>query len=390
MATEQEISQLLADRPLPCAWIDATRLQENIQQLADAAAPLKIRLASKSIRCKEVLKRLLHDYPQIFHGVLAYHPDEAVWLSQHGIDDIVVGYPYVRWFYGPIPPDVRWDSITFMVDRAQHLQAISHLAARLNRSLNICFDIDLSTSHFGLHFGVHRSALKDQTSMSLILDRLDEFPLLKLVGVMGYEAQIAGVGEANPFKRALNPVVALLKKQSWPQVCKRRQALVKLCRERGHQLRFVNGGGTGSLRLTTQDSSVTEVAAGSGLFSPLLFDYYRDFKLTAAAGFALELTRHPRQNIYTAAGGGYIASGSAGADKLPRPVAHDCSLDNNEGAGEVQTPLHTKSSLQLGQPILFRHAKAGEMCERFNQLLWLENNRVTPMLTYRGEGQCFL
>src|SRR5690606_27837877 len=150
-----------------------------------------------------------------------------------------------------------------------------------------------------------------------------------------------------------NPIVGLLKKKSWPQVKQRRADMVKLCTSRGHQLRFINGGGTGSLHLTKEDSSVTEVAAGSGLYTPLLFDYYRDFKLLPAAGFALELTRHSSAKIYTAAGGGYIASGAAGADRLPRPLAPQWHLDINEGAGEVQTPLHTQTPHNLGEAVLF-------------------------------------
>ena len=43
-------------------------------------------------------------------------------------------------------------------------------------------------------------------------------------------------------------------------------------------LRFVNGGGTGSIERTAAEPAVTEVAAGSGLFGPTLFDTYRAFK----------------------------------------------------------------------------------------------------------------
>lgn len=391
MANDHDIIEMLKGSKLPCAWLDHERLSHNIHELAKHASPLKIRIASKSVRVRSVLERLLNEHANIFHGILAYHPQEAVWLASHGFKDIVVGYPYLEWFKRDQPKNVTWDEITFMADRADHLEAIHSLALKLDRKLNICLDIDLSTKHFGVHFGVYRSSLRTLDSMSLMLDLLDEMPGLKLRGVMGYEAQIAGVGDANPFKKALNPAIAMLKKRSWPKVRQRRQSLVTLCKERGHQLEFVNGGGTGSLQLTKTDSSVTEVAAGSGLFTPLLFDYYRDFKFHAAAGFALEATRNPYPHTITAAGGGYIASGAIGADKLPRPThSQHLELEINEGAGEVQTPLHGKHLPKLGSPILFRHAKAGELCERFNEILYLDNGEVKALATYRGEGQCFL
>ena len=65
---------------------------------------------------------------------------------------------------------------------------------------------------------------------------------------------------------------------------------------------------------------MTEVAAGSGLFGPTLFDTYRAFKPRPAAFFALPVVRKPTPKIATALGGGYIASGAPGRDRLPRPV----------------------------------------------------------------------
>lgn len=391
MANDHDILEMLKGTERPCAWVDHERLTHNIHELAKHAQPLKIRIASKSVRVRQIITELLNDHPDIFHGVLAFHPDEALWLARNGIKDIVVGYPYIEWFQRQHAHDEAWDQITFMADRSEHLEAIHSLAKRIDRKVNICFDIDLSTKHFGVHFGVYRSSLRTLESMSLLLDQLDEMPGLNLRGLMGYEAQIAGVGDANPFKKALNPAVAMLKKRSWPTVKHRRQSLVTLCKERGHKLEFVNGGGTGSLQLTKTDASVTEVAAGSGLFTPLLFDYYRDFKLQAAAGFALEVTRNPYPNTVTVAGGGYIASGAIGADKLPRPAhSHHLELEANEGAGEVQTPLHGKHIPELGSSVLFRHAKAGELCERFNHVLYLNGGDVKKLATYRGEGQCFL
>jgi D-serine deaminase-like pyridoxal phosphate-dependent protein len=84
-----------------------------------------------------------------------------------------------------------------------------------------------------------------------------------------------------------------------------------------------------------------------------------------------------------------------GEDKLPVPfLPHGCSLLPLEGAGEVQTPLKLPGecpALDLGDPIFFQHAKAGEITERFNSLSLAEGDRIVDRVeTYRGEGKAFL
>jgi len=65
-----------------------------------------------------------------------------------------------------------------------------------------------------------------------------------------------------------------------------------------------------------------------------------------------------------------------------------------EGVGEVQTPLSVPAGtppLKLGDPVIFQHAKAGELCERFNELLLISKGEIVgTALTYRGQGRAFL
>jgi D-serine deaminase-like pyridoxal phosphate-dependent protein len=177
------------------------------------------------------------------------------------------------------------------------------------------------------------------------------------------------------------------------EVAERRAAIVAAV-SAVSELQFVNGGGTGSIASTAAERTVTEVAAGSGFYAPMLFQYYRSLRLAPAAGFALPVGRKASADVVTALGGGYIASGAVRPDRQPVPVwPLGLRLDPLEGAGEAQTPLVGKSAerLRIGDRVYFRHAKAGELCERFNVLHVIEGERIadeTP--TYRGEGMCFL
>jgi D-serine deaminase-like pyridoxal phosphate-dependent protein len=281
-----------------------------------------------------------------------------------------------------------------MLDSVDHVQHLASLAATEGVVLPVCIDIDLSLDVPGLHFGVWRSPLRSVEDVAVVVEAIARRTSLRLEGVMGYEAQIAGVGDNVPRQTAKNMVIRLLKRLSIRDIASRRAAVVAAIAQRGISLRFVNGGGTGSLETTAHESAVTEVTAGSGFFAPTLFDYYAGFRHEPAAGFALEIVRQPAPHIYTCLGGGYVASGSAGWEKLPAPyLPHGAALLPLEGAGEVQTPVQYSGSerLELGDPIFFRHSKAGELCERFTHLHLVAGDTMLECVpTYRGEGHAFL
>jgi D-serine deaminase-like pyridoxal phosphate-dependent protein len=246
----------------------------------------------------------------------------------------------------------------------------------------------------GLHFGAWRSPIRDTEQARPVIERIAGSPHIALDGIMGYEAQIAGVGDQYPGQTAKNALVRRLKARSVREVARRRAAIVTLVRSLGGNLRFVNGGGTGSIATTRREPDVTEITVGSGFYAPALFDNYRDFRYQPAAGFAIAIVRRPRPGLYTCQGGGYVASGAAGADKLPQPyLPEGVRLDPLEGAGEVQTPIHYGGpvALDVGDPVFLRHAKAGELCERFTHLLLVQGGAIVERVTtYRGDGQCFL
>ena len=207
----------------------------------------------------------------------------------------------------------------------------------------------------------------------------------ELRGVMFYDAQIAGLPDSSP-------AVRLVKKRSAAELLERRSKVVAAVREHA-DLRIVNAGGTGSLDVTGADPVITELTAGSGLFSPGLFDEYDAFVSRPAAYFALDVVRKPTDDVATLFSGGYIASGPAQKNRLPKPAwPEGLSLLGTEGAGEVQTPVKGDAvrGLRLGDRVLLRHAKAGELCERFDTVtIVAADGRVETVPTYRGEGKNF-
>ncbi len=246
--------------------------------------------------------------------------------------------------------------------------------------------------------GVRRSPVHSAAQASALARRLVARPGFKLVGMMSYEAQIAGVGDAPPNQAVRGRAIRLMQSRSLPELVKRRAEAVAAVRavltsESGADLEFVNGGGTGSVAATGADPTVTEVAAGSGLLGPTLFDAYRSWQPTPAAFFALSVVRRPAPRIATVLGGGWIASGPADKSRLPMPyLPAGLRFKPDEGAGEVQTPLlgAVAGKLRPGDRVWFRHAKAGELCEHVNVVQIIDGETATPAPTYRGEGHAFL
>ncbi len=379
----------------PFAYIDLEFFDRNVRDVLNRAKDKKIRIASKSIRSVSLMKRIL-DYDPQYQGIMCFTSPEAVWLSELGFDDLLVAYPtFQNEHIREIAQEVKkGKKIYLMTDKPEHLQQINEIGKQLEVKIPICMDLDMSSNFPGLYFGVYRSSLNSFFKVKKFLKSLSLYPYADLKGVMGYEAQIAGLGNNVYGQKIKNSIINMLQTTSVIEIVARRKLVVNLVKEYVDSLDFVNGGGTGSIEMTREESQITEIAVGSAFYNPTLFDHYSKFKHCPAAGYAIEIVRNPKPNVYTCLGGGYVASGPMGADKLPTLyLPKGCKLFPNEMAGEVQTPLYYKGkeSLKIGDPVFLRHSKAGELCERFNHLLLLQDGEIVEkVLTYRGNGKCFL
>ncbi len=384
-----------AGRAMPFAFVDLDLLDENARQVRARARDKRVRIASKSVRSVVLLRRLLAS-DERFQGLMCFTAREAAYLAGQGFEDLLIGYPVVgeQDLATVARATASGAQITLMVDCQEHVERAEHAARQYGVRLPLCLEMDMSLDIPGLHFGVWRSPVRDVGQARTLVERIAGSSDVELTAIMGYEAQIAGVGDNVPGQRLKSALVRQLKRRSRTQVAARRAALVEMIRSLGISLRFVNGGGTGSVDSTREEPEVTEITVGSAFYSPALFDLYRDFRYLPAAGFAIEIVRQPRAGLYTCMGGGYVASGAAGPEKLPRPyLPVGARLLTLEGAGEVQTPIAYNGSerLGLGDPIFLRHAKAGEVCERFNSLLLVSGGAVVDeATTYRGDGESFL
>ncbi|MEU4565724.1 amino acid deaminase/aldolase [Micromonospora sp. NPDC023956] len=402
MAIERDLLRDRLDRATahldpPFAVVDLAAFDSNATALVGRAAGKPVRVASKSVRSRDLLTRVL-DRPG-WHGVLAFTLPEAIRLVRADVsDDVVVAYPTAdRAALAELAgdPDLA-AAVTLMVDDPAQLDLVDAVRAPGQRpELRVCLDLDASWRPLRgrVHVGVRRSPVHDAAAAGAFAATVTGRRGFRLVGVMAYEAQIAGLGDAPPGQALRGTAIRAVQRRSYRELLARRGAAVDAVRAHT-DLEFVNGGGTGSIAATSADPAVTEVTAGSGLYGPTLFDAYRAWRPTPAAFFACAVVRRPAAGVATVLGGGWVASGPAERSRLPRPwLPAGLRLVGTEGAGEVQTPLTGAAAdrLRVGDRVWFRHAKAGEVCERVNELHLVDGDAVvTTVPTYRGEGCAFL
>jgi len=392
----------LRGQRLPLAFIDLDAFDANIAYVQDVIEGTKrtIRLGTKSIRCEPLLKRIFERGGANFRGLLTFTVEETAWLTEKGYDDMIVAYPTIQ------PSDMALmaqmskagKKVILMVDSLQHLQALSKVGQTAGVELLACIEVDMAYRLLGLqvaHLGLRRSPLRTPGEVLSLVRAAKDLPNVRINSIMGYEGHIAGTSDAVPGKKLYNALKHFIKQRSIREFSPRRDEVVKALQAEGLTLEIINGGGSGSLVSTLTDPLVTEVTVGSGFYCSALFHHFKEVKYRPAAFFATQVVRIPAPGMVTCLGGGYTASGPVGADKPPRPVLPvGLSYLPLEGAGEVQTPLLLPKGcpkLELGDPVIFQHAKAGELCERFDHLALVQNGKVIERVaTYRGEGQTFL
>jgi D-serine deaminase-like pyridoxal phosphate-dependent protein len=396
--SHERYERVFAEVEAPFAFVDLEAMWANAEAMLGRAGGKPVRVASKSIRCRALLQAIL-GRDERFEGLMTFTLPETLWLAEQGFENLLLAYPTAD--VGALEELALRSAANsqgapiVMVDCVEHVDMIGSVLGTGAPPIRVCIDVDASWWWLGgrVKVGPKRSPVHTVEDAVALAREIERRPRIELDALMAYEGQIAGIGDQPPGQRRRGAAIRFMQRRSAEELAERRAAIVAALSE-FVELEIVNGGGTGSLELTAAEEAVTEVTAGSGFYAPALFDHYSRFSLTPAAGFALPVVRKPAPGTATALGGGYLASGPGDLARLPVPwLPSGLELDPEEGAGEVQTPLlgPAAARLEVGDRVYLRHAKAGELCERFDTLYLVEGEEILDEVpTYRGEGKTFL
>lgn len=390
------LARAIAGESLPVALVDLDAVDANAETLARPIARRQktLRVATKSLRCPALLRHVARAASPTSRGFMCFTPREAAFLWSLGLPDLLVAYPSMSTLEldALAAANRTGADIAITADDEAHLALASSAAKTHGTTIRVLVDVDTSYRPVArVVIGVQRSPLRAPDAIARFAASIARHQGLRFGGVLAYEAHVAGLPDnvdASPFR---GRATIALKARAHTAVVAQRAAIVRALASHDLRAEIFNGGGSGSVESSSDDASLTEVAAGSGFLDSHLFDGYRGLTLLPAVFFALQVTRRPRDGVVTCQSGGFVASGAAGRNRAPIVAwPPDGRLTSLEGAGEVQTPVVTSRRLALGDVVFLRHAKAGELAEHFTEYLLVRGDRVVERApTYRGMGQAF-
>ena len=183
-----------------------------------------------------------------------------------------------------------------------------------------------------IRVGALRSPLRDPEQLAALARAVERRPGFRLVGLMGYEGHVAGVGDAVPGRPLRSRAIRLMQSAARRELAARRAAAVRA-------VRAVGGPRVRQRRRHGQRAAHRRRGRGDG-------DRRRVRALPAAAVRQLHVLPRaarppsspsrwcagPGVGVVTVLGGGYPASGAAGPDRLPVPyLPEGLRYDPQEG-----------------------------------------------------------
>src|ERR1700723_105454 len=226
-----QVDRATAHLDPPFAVVHLAAFDANARDLVRRANGVPIRVVSKSLRCRHLIERALARPG--YRGVMSYSLAEALWLHATGTtDDLLVAYPTAdrASLRALAADDAARQHITVTIDSAAHLDFIDATLGAGHPVIRVCLDLDMSWRPlpYGpvVQVGTWRSPLRTPAQAALFAETILGRPGFSLVGVLGYEGQIAGLGDAPPGRPVRAALVQAMQARSSAELNERRAAAV--------------------------------------------------------------------------------------------------------------------------------------------------------------------
>lgn len=232
----------------PALLVDLDRMDANIAHIAAACR-------ANGVNWRPHFK--CHKTPDIARlqiaagaiGITCAKLGEAEVLADAGIADILIANQIVGAAKMRRLADLR-DRCDVIVSVDSTANA-AELSAVLRKPLRVVIEVNTGMNRAGVEPGAPAAALAGAIA---------KLPNLKVVGVMGWEAQTTAIPDPAEKEKAVAAAIALLTRSA------------QACRAAGHAMDIVSCGGTGTFLYCVKQRGVTEVQVGGAIFND---EHYR-------------------------------------------------------------------------------------------------------------------
>jgi D-serine deaminase-like pyridoxal phosphate-dependent protein len=245
----------------PVMLVDIDRMDTNVDVLSGSVGASKTyRVVVKSLPSvpllRHVMDRARTDALMVFHqpflnAVAEHFPDADALLGKPM--PVAAARTYYRKLGAGDSDPAR--QVQWLIDTRERLMQYRALARELGVTMRINVEIDV---------GLHRGGLPEPAALDPILQSIADDPdHLRFAGFMGYEPQLTGLG-ADLGHPAVVEVLDIYR------------GFIDRARTRGIDVEglTLNGAGSHTLRIYEGDSTMNDLAAGSGVVKPTDFDTF--------------------------------------------------------------------------------------------------------------------
>jgi D-serine deaminase-like pyridoxal phosphate-dependent protein len=348
----------------PAFLIDVPVMDRNIARMAETfrTAGINWRPHTKGLKSPALVERLLAAGAI---GVTCAKTSEAEVMAEAGVRDILIANQvvgdakiarllYVRTLADPI---VAVDSVA----NVEQLEAAFQAAGT---SLRVVIEVDT---------GMKRAGTAPGEPTVELARRVGRSPSLRFVGVMGWEGHTIRVAGAGEKERRIAEAVGLLTQTA------------DACRAAGLPVEIVSCGGTGTYWITAHLPGVTEVQAGGGILSDVVYREQMGVDHEAAATILATVTSRPTPTrIICDAGKKTMSSdGAVPQPRLPMPV-RSVGLSAEHATIELVDP---SSSPHVGDKIEFVVGYTDTTVHLHEELYAVRDGRVEAVWPVLGRGK---
>src|SRR4051794_30695634 len=144
MGRTRELDAATAALDPPFAAVDLDAFDSNAASLERRAAGTPIRVATKSVRSVDLIRRVLARPG--FAGALSYTLPEALWLADRipDLTNIVVGYPtaHREALRELAKSEDKAERVSIMVDSTEQLDFVESVVGSDGPPIRVCVDLD--------------------------------------------------------------------------------------------------------------------------------------------------------------------------------------------------------------------------------------------------------